>query len=167
MKFADDIGSYKTNGRFTAAFSALIKPAGVRVPVLLLAVALSGCGSFISSPPSLELMSRDTNAVSHGTVSSEYPLTTRIVIDIDRRIYMGTSEPTAPNNTFGWSRIYGPNRYSPAAAAAPGGNRYYKAILSSEDRHVLRCDLTHSKTSQRDGLCVDDFGRVYDVVSTR
>jgi hypothetical protein len=156
------------NSRHSALSFTLIKQAGVRLlPALLLSFAISGCATQTNDSEPLEMMSRDRNTVSHGNVSSVFPRTTRIVIDIDRRIYMGNSEPTAPNATFGFALTHGPNRYTAVSATRLERGNYSKAILSSSDNHVLRCDIATEEGKQRDGICVDDFGRIYDMVSTR
>ncbi len=51
--------------------------------------------------------------------------------------------------------------------AAPGRKNYCKAILSSADNHILRCDLAPREGKQRGGLCVDDFGPIFDVLPPR
>ncbi len=137
----------------------------------LLAVTLtflmSGCATRPLEGESIDMVSRGSNTVSHGDIANAFPRLRTIVIDIDRRTYMGNIEPTPPNETFGFDRLYGPGRYAANPPAAPGRNNYYKAILSSADNHILRCDLTHREGKQRDGLCVDDFGHIYDVMPPR
>jgi hypothetical protein len=156
------------NSRHFAESFTIIKQADVRLlPTLLLSFAMSGCATQTNDSQPLEMMSRDRNSVSHGNVSNVFPRTTRMVINIDRRIYMGNSEPTAANETFGFALTYGQNRYAVASAARLERGNYYKAILSSSDNHVLRCDIATEEGKQRDGICVDDFGRIYDMVSTR
>jgi hypothetical protein len=158
----------KMNSRNSAVRLTLIRPAGLRwLPVLLLTFVMSGCAAQTNGIQPLEIMSRDSNTVSHGNVSNAFPRTTRIVIDIDRRIYLGNSEPTAPNETFGFALTYGQNRYAAVSAGRLERSNFYKAILSSSDNHVLRCDIAKEEGKQRDGICVDDFGRIYDMVSTR
>ena len=89
------------------------------------------------------------------------------MIEIDRRIYMGTAERTAPNDTFGLVIAYGPNTRAAGTPMPLGLTNYYRAILSSSDHHVLRCDFIGDDLSQRDGLCIDNFGRLYDLVSSQ
>jgi hypothetical protein len=134
--------------------------------VVLFAFLISGCATRPINGGPIDMVSRDNNAVSHGDISSEYgyPLLRTMVIDIDRRTYLGNIEPTAPNNTFDLYRLYGPGRYAAGPPITPGRNIYYKAILSSADHHILRCDLTRNEGKPRDGLCVDDFGKIYDVM---
>jgi hypothetical protein len=152
-------GCINSAGGFPASFT----PAGAQLPsvlapVVLLAFLLSGCVAPPTEPGAI---------VSHGNISSAFPRVRTMVIDIDRRTYMGTTEPTAPNQTFGFNRLYGPGRYAAGPAATPDQDIHYKAILSSTDHHVLRCDLTHNDGRRSDGLCLDDFGQIYDVVSSR
>ncbi len=130
--------------------------------VLLLAVVTSACTTPAGSSRSLGLTQRGGNAEIYGVVSHEFPRTTRITVDINRRIYMGNAEPVAPNETYGFAHKYGSR--TPAAAAPLDGNLYYKATLSSADNHVLRCDLVYNEGGQRDGICVDDFERIYDAL---
>lgn len=165
---AHDAGPCRMNCLYSGAVFALSKPAGVRLlPALLLALVMSGCATQTNGTEALEMMARDSNTVSQGNISSAFPRTARIVIDIDRRIYMGNSEWAAPNETFGFARIYGPNRYAAPSATRLERSNFYKAILSSSDNHRLRCDIAREEGKQRDGICVDDFGRVYDLVSSR
>jgi hypothetical protein len=136
--------------------------------IVLSVFVLSGCAL---PPPAasgaIDMVSRGNNVVSHGNIAGGFPRTRSMIIDIDRRTYLGSAEPTDPNKTFGFNRLYGPGRYAANPPAAPGSDIYYKAILSSTDNHVLRCDLTHNSGIRRDGICVDDFGHIYDVVSSR
>lgn len=83
---------------------------------------------------------------------------------MDRRIYSGKSEPTASNQTFGFVHTHGQGRYAASTSAMLRDNSYFKAVLASSDNHTLRCDLRVEDGTRRDGICVDDFGRVYDVV---
>ena len=137
------------------------------IPIAMLAFAISGCATPALEGTSIEVVSRNNNLVSHGDIYSAFPRKRTVVIDIDRRIYMGHIEPTAPNDTFGFYRLYGPSRYAASPPALPGRDLHYKAILSSADNLTLRCDLTHNEGKPRDGLCLVDFGRVYDVISSR
>ena len=113
------------------------------------------------------MVSRNNSIVSHGDIFSAFPGLRTIVINIDRRTYMGNIEPTAANDTFGFNQRYGPGRYAASPPAISGRDVHYKAILSSTDHFTLRCDLTHNQGKPRDGLCLDDFGRVYDVMAIR
>jgi hypothetical protein len=135
--------------------------------LLFVILATAGCANPPSATQPVELMSRDDNIVSHGTVSSHFPRTTRLVVDVDRRIYVGNSAATAPNQTFGFVHTYGHGRYNPATSALLESRSYQRAVLSSTDNHILRCDFRNAEGQQLDGICVDDFGRIYDVVTPR
>jgi hypothetical protein len=137
------------------------------IPIALLAFAISGCATPALEGDSIEVVSRNNDLVSHGDIYSAFPRKRTVVIDIDRRTYMGHIEPTAPNDTFGFYRLYGPSRYAASPPAMPASDIHYKAVLSSADNMTLRCDLTQNDGRPRDGLCLDDFGRVYDVISSR
>jgi len=161
-------GSFCMSGfQSAAAFNSSVAVRARRVCIALLAWAVAGCATPPQNPRTIDIISRESNDVSHGVVSSYFPRTTKIVIDIDRRIYSGNSEPTASNETFGFVRSYGQGRYTASTTTTLLNNSYFKAILSSSDNHTLRCDLRAEGGLRRDGICLDDFGRVYDVVSSR
>jgi len=132
--------------------------------ILLLAVAMPGCANF-SQP--VDLAPREGKIVSHGVISatSMVPRRTLMIVDIDRRIYQGTIESTDANETFGLVLAFGQKGGAAESAGMPG--YYYRATLSSSDNHLLRCDFTGDAGRQRNGICVDDFRRVYDVLSSQ
>jgi hypothetical protein len=152
----------------TVILPTSIDAAVARLPGLLLAVlSIAGCAGSLPAAQPLELMSRDDNVVSHGTVSSPFPRTTRLVVDIDRRIYAGNSAPAEPNQTFGFVHTHGRGRYNPSTATLLDSSNYQRAVLSSTDNHILRCDFRTAEGRQLGGICVDDFGRIYDIAMPR
>lgn len=154
------------NNRRSEVLPASITPQSLRwLSAMLLAAVVAGCATQSAANYTIALTPRGGNAPIYGVVTHELPRTTKIVIDIDRRLYMGTAEPTPQNETYGFAFKYGVR--NGAIVAPVDGNFYSKAILSSSDRHVLRCDLVYNEGGQRDGLCVDDFERLYDVLLSR
>jgi len=154
------------NRRNCAACFAGIKPVDARLaPVLLLAAVLAGCA--VGTEPR-DFTRRDGNTVIHGTISTiEFPRNSDITVEIDRRIYFGTVRKVAPNQTFGIALAHGKSSRAAEAGGTPGADEYYTAVLSSSDNHVLRCDFTGTVSRLRVGICVDDFGSVYDVASSQ
>ncbi len=74
------------------------------------------------------------------------------------------------NDTFGFASAYGFNSHGGTATAFGNsysiGDKFVKALLSSSDGHGLRCDLRGQGASSG-GICVDDGGKVYDVILVR
>lgn len=65
------------------------------------------------------MVSRGSNTISHRDIANAFPRLRTSVIDIDRRTYMGNIEPAAPNETFGFDRLYGPGRCAANPPAMP------------------------------------------------
>ena len=131
--------------------------------VLALALLVSGCGYKTTEFSRLQMTARGSNDVYYGVVTREvFPVVT-LTIDIDRRIYRGNYELTAPNTTFGFTQIYDRSESGGSAASSLGRTDYGIAILSSTDKRILRCDFTSGGNNPGRGICVEDNGRVYTV----
>jgi hypothetical protein len=87
-----------------------------------------------------------------------------MTIEIDGHTYSGPMFRTASNDTFGFFQAYGGTRSVFGMSQSFGGNVAVKAILSSSDDHGLRCDMTGDGRGHGGGICLDDQGRVFDVL---
>ena len=79
-------------------------------------------------------MPRDSGNVYHGVVNAKGLGSRTITVNVDGRTYTG--------------------RFGKNGAT----------MLSSADNHKFRCDTQGVEVGHGGGNCVDDFGRVYDVV---
>jgi hypothetical protein len=132
--------------------------------VLVLALLVSGCAYKSIDFSQLQMQERGSRDVYYGVVKHTYaPGVLTITVDIDRRIYHGNYELTAPNTTFGFARIYDRTESTAGAASTLGNTTYGIAILSSTDKRVLRCDFASGGNNNGRGICVEDSGRVYIV----
>lgn len=93
-----------------------------------------------------------------------------MTVDIAGTTYTGPAVRVASNDTFGFATSYGFNNHGGAATALgtsyTEGDKAVKALMSSADGHGLRCDLV-GRLSGGGGICVDDVGKVYDVLLVR
>ena len=132
--------------------------------ILVLALLLSGCAYKSTDFSQLQMQERGSGDVYYGVVTRTYaPGVLTITVDIDRRIYRGNYELTAPNTTVGFARLYDRSESTTGAASALANTTYGIAILSSTDKRVLRCDFTSGDNNNGRGICVEDGGRVYIV----
>ena len=130
----------------------------------LLTLILWGCAYLPPEVSSLQVTARDGGLVYYGTIKHELPAVVTITVEVDRRVYSGRFELTGANETFGFYRAYGPPDAVPRTAQDLSRTNYTRAILSSSDYRILRCDFTDTGGRQANGVCVDDARRVYDVV---
>ena len=132
--------------------------------ILLLASVAAGCAYLPTGISQVQLTARDGGAVYYGAVRHEGLALVGMTVEVDRRIYAGNLELTNPNSTFGLYQRYGARDAAPRTGETLAGTNFTKAILSSTDHRLLRCDFTAVRGAGAAGLCVDDAGRVYDVI---
>ena len=127
-------------------------------------VLLAGCAYM---PPDnskrVQVSARDGGVVYHGYMARPSPAVIKLTVEIERRVYEDNLELTQANNTFGLYERYGARDAAPKTAEALDRTNYMRAILSSSDRQILRCDFTDISGRNAGGICVDSVQRVYDV----
>jgi hypothetical protein len=111
--------------------------------VIVTSVLIAGCAPSLailmstgSARPLAQfvMMPRDSDNVYHGIVNANGFVSRTITINVDGRIYAGPFAKTG------------------------------STMLASADNHRLRCDTLGVGVGHGAGICVDDFGRVYDAV---
>jgi hypothetical protein len=132
--------------------------------VLVLTVIVAGCAYMPTNVTRIQMTARDGGTVYSGIIKRTLPAVVNITVEVDRRVYYGNFELTYPNETFGLYQVYGlPRDAAPATAQPSSRTNYSRAILSSSDQRILRCDFTDDAGRDARGLCVDEASRVYDV----
>jgi hypothetical protein len=132
--------------------------------VLVLTLIFAGCAYQPTNVSRIQMTARDGGAVYYGIVKRNLPAVVNITVEVDRRVYSGNFELTHANETFGLYVVYGlPRDAAPATLQPSARTNYTRAILSSSDQHILRCDFIDDGGRDAKGLCVDDGSRVYDV----
>lgn len=130
----------------------------------LLILVFAGCAYM---PPDnskrLQITARDGGVVYYGYMARENPAVVKLTFEIERRVFEGNLELTQPNNTFGLYERYGPRDAAPKPPEVLDRTNYMRAILSSSDRQILRCDFTDVHGRNAGGICVDGQQRIYDV----
>jgi len=130
---------------------------------LVLSVS-SGCAYLPTGLSQVQLTARDGGTVYYGAVRREGLALVNLTVEVDRRIYAGNLELTRPERTLGLYELYGPRDAAPRTAAELARTNFSKAILSSTDNRILKCDFTDVGGTNAGGLCIDDSRRVYDVI---
>lgn len=127
---------------------------------LLLAycVLVAGC----SWP--VQMMPRDSGTIYRGVANGNGMGSGTMSVEIDGRAYSGPMFRTASSDAFGFFQAYGGTRSVYGISQTYGGTVAVKAILASPDHHGLRCDMTGDGRGHGGGICVDDRGRVFDVL---
>jgi hypothetical protein len=129
-------------------------------------VTLGGCAG--GSRWQVQMMPRDSGTVYSGVGQGDGSGGGSVAITIEGRTYTGPVVRTAANESFGFFQAYGSRGVNAIGGSQSfGGTVYVKGILSSPDNRGLRCDLTGDGHGHLGGICVDDKGRVYDVVASR
>jgi hypothetical protein len=140
------------------------KPQARILSCAITALLVAGC-SFNAT-----LMSRDSGRTYTGSLDGNGMGTGTMTVAINGTTYTGPAARVGSNDTFGFASAYGFNNHGGTAAAFENsyssGDKFVKALLSSSDGHGLRCDL-RGQGSSGGGICVDDSGKVYDVVLVR
>jgi hypothetical protein len=128
------------------------------------ALLVAGC-SFNAT-----LMSRDSGRTYNGSLDGNGMGTGTMTVAINGTTYTGPAVRVGSNDTFGFSSAYGFNNHGGTTTALGNsysiGDKFVKALLSSSGGQGLRCDLRGGGSSGG-GICVDDSGKVYDVILVR
>jgi hypothetical protein len=130
----------------------------------VLTLVFAGCAYLPPGLSQVQLTARDGGTVYYGAVRLEGLALVNLTVDIDRRIYAGNLELTRPNATLGLYERYGPRDAASRPAETLAHTNFSKAILSSTDHRMLRCDFTDVAGKNAGGLCIDDAQRIYDVI---
>ena len=139
------------------------KSIAMRCLAIAWSLSVTGCMSGPGDPTHVMLMARDNGATYMGAVDVHMQGRGVITTHIDRRIYGGRYEPTAGNTTFGFIHQYG-RALVPGEALADSDTTFARAILSSTDNRVLRCDIIGNSQRYHSGICEESGGRVYDIM---
>jgi hypothetical protein len=132
--------------------------------IVVLTLISTGCAYLPTGISQVQLTARDGGAVYYGSVRREGLALVSMTVDVDRRIYLGNVELTSANSTFGLSQRYGAREAAPVTGAILARTNFTKAILSSTDNRLMKCDFTDVAGTNAGGLCVDEAQRVYDVI---
>lgn len=138
----------------------------LRIILVLLAYLLAGC----STTMNVTLMQRDSGNVHRGFLNGDGSGSGSMSVDFGERNCSGPAARASSNETFEVASVYGTtnrgNNVSGTATSFKAGDTTVKALLSCSDGKGLRCELTGRNLSGT-GICVDDSGKVFDVVVTR
>jgi hypothetical protein len=130
----------------------------------MVVLMLTGCAYLPTGLSQVQMTSRSGGTVYYGAVRREGLALVNLTVEIERRIYAGNLELTRPNETTGLYRLYGPRDAATKTPDVLAHMNFTRAILSSTDNRVLKCDFTDVAGANAGGLCVDDAQRVYDVI---
>lgn len=136
-----------------------------RYLIALSAAVLAGCAY------QLTLMPRDSGQVYRGEATEDQMGGGTLRVTIDGRLYAGHWVSTSSNDSFTILNTYGRGARGGSFTGTGFGQSYGaggtgKAMLSSQDGKGLRCEFTSSGYGSGGGVCVDDGGRVYDLMFT-
>src|SRR5258706_72018 len=110
------------------------------------------------------MMPRDSGTVYRGIANGNGMGGGTMTVEIEGHTYSGPMFRTGSNDSFGFFQAYGGTRSVVGVSQTVGGAVTIKGILSSADNRGLRCDLTGDGRGHGGGICVDDHGRVFDVL---
>ena len=123
---------------------------------------LSGCAW------NLTLMPRDSGTTYTGQLQGNGMGSGTMTVNLDGVTCTGPAVRVASNQTFGFANTYGRNSNGTTGNAfstfTVAGDNQVKAILSCSNGKGLRCDMT-GRNSTAGGICVDDAGRLFDVLA--
>lgn len=131
---------------------------------LIGALSLAGCAYNVT------LMPRDSGKTYTGELNSNGGGSGSMTVALDGGSCTGPAARVASNQSFGFANTYARNSKGTTASGfttvAMDGDTTVKAILSCSDGSGLRCDIT-GRNATAGGVCLDDKGRVYDVLVIR
>lgn len=131
---------------------------------IVAAAALSGCAYNVS------LMPRDSGRVYTGSLESGGGPSGTMTVSLEGDTCTGPAARVASNESFGFVSAYGRSSTGQFGTASANtyqsGDATVKAIMSCKSGKGLRCDLT-GRGASGGGVCLDDAGKVYDVIATR
>jgi hypothetical protein len=127
---------------------------------------LTACGGTMN----LTMMPRDSGTAYVGELQGDGSGSGSMSVTIGDTTCKGPAARVASNQSFGFANSVGFNNRGTVAnsfgTVATTGDSVVKAILSCSNGKGLRCDLS-GRDMNGGGICVDDTGRVFDVVVTR
>ena len=127
---------------------------------------LGGCGATLN----VTMMPRDSGTAYTGELIGDGSGGGSMAITIADAKCSGPAARVASNQTFGFANSVGFNNRGTVAnsfsTVATSGDVFIKAILSCTNGKGLRCDMT-GQGGNGGGLCVDDTGKVFDVLVNR
>ncbi|MDB5811910.1 MAG: hypothetical protein JWN94_4032 [Betaproteobacteria bacterium] len=127
-------------------------------------LTLSGCAYLPPGLSQVQLTPRNSDTIYYGSVRLEGLAVVKLTVEIDRRIYAGNLEITRSNETLGLYERYGSRNAAPKTPAVLAATNFSKAVLSSTENRLLRCDFTDVGGTSAGGICIDDAQRLYDVI---
>lgn len=133
-------------------------------------VVLTGLVSGCASTMNVSMMARDSGRAYVGELTPNGSGGGTMAVRIDAVSCVGPAARVSSNESFGFATMYGSTTRGTSAmvsgTSVTTGDSLVKAILSCSDSRGLRCELT-GRDSNGGGICVDDFGKVFDVIATR
>ena len=131
-----------------------------------LVVLIAGCGGTMN----LTMMPRDSGTAYTGELQGDGSGSGSMLVKIGDTICKGPAARVASNQSFGFANSVGFNNRGTVAnsvgTVVTTGDSVVKAILSCSNGKGLRCDIS-GRDMNGGGICVDDSGRVFDVIVTR
>lgn len=132
--------------------------------IIVVVTSLAGCAYNVT------LMPRDSGRTFTGELHSDGGGSGTMSVMLDDGLCTGPAARVASNQSFGFANTYGSNTRGQFASAfstiSIAGDTTVKAILSCAGGSGLRCDMT-GRDATAGGVCVDDKGRVFDVLVIR
>lgn len=143
---------------------ALAESMGATMRIARHCLSLACCLIIAGCSWAVQMMPRDSGTIYRGIANGNGMGSGNISVEIDGRSYSGPKFRTASSDSFGFFQAYGGTKSVFGVSQTFGGTVAVKAILSSPDNRGLRCDLTGDGRGHAGGICVDDRGRVFDVL---
>lgn len=138
----------------------------LRIALIMLAGLASGCASTMN----VSMMARDSGTSYTGEIKANGTGGGVMNISIGSDTCMGPVARVASNESLGFASMYGTSgRSAPSIVSGMSvttGDTLVKAILSCSNGKGLRCELT-GRDSHGGGICVDDAGKIFDVIAFR
>ena len=134
-----------------------------KIASMIAALALYGCAYNVT------LMPRDSGKTYSGELNSSGTGSGTMSVNLDGTTCSGPVAKVASGETFGFANTYGQVGGKPVSAFSTmtsSGDVTVKAILSCTNGSGLRCDIT-GRGASAGGLCLDDKGKVYDILAIR
>lgn len=134
--------------------------------VVTLMALLAGCGGTLN----VMMMPRDSGTAYNGELYGDGSGSGSMMVAIGDAKCNGPAARVASNQSFGFANSVGFNNRGTVTnsfgTVATTGDSVVKAILTCSNGKGLRCDIT-GREGNGGGICVDDAGRVFDVVVNR
>ena len=135
-----------------------------------LVVALIGLLTGCAGTMNLMMMPRDSGTAYTGELQGDGAGGGSMTVTIGDAKCTGPAARVSSNQSFGFANSVGFNNRGTVGnsfgTVATTGDSVVKAILSCSNGKGLRCDLS-GRDMNGGGICLDDNGRVFDVVVNR